>query len=51
MAYLEPPEVGVEGEEKSATELRLIVTDPAEYEKHRGAQAMRRLATKPWRRT
>ncbi len=30
--------------------LRLLVTDPREFEQHRTAQAMRRLATMPWRK-
>jgi hypothetical protein len=30
--------------------LRLLVTEPAQFEQHRLAQAMRRLSTTPWRK-
>jgi hypothetical protein len=30
--------------------LRLLVTEPAQFDQHRMAQAMRRLATTPWRK-
>jgi len=41
--------LGPDHGQQSVHSLRLLVTDPREYEKHRGAQAMQQLATKSWR--
>lgn len=37
------------GEQHDAHSLRLLVTEPRDYQTHRTGQAMRQLATKPWR--
>lgn len=50
ISYLEPEEPDSD-EKQTAHSLRLLVTEPREYEAHRNGQAMRRLATKPRRKS